>query len=181
MRKIKATIFILFIICSSIAAESQNKQSLMIETGLNFRPGLFYNWNWEPGYNGSAITASLNYQNNKFIMGGGLEAGYSYLGFDIFVPIKTGFVIAETEKIEFLIQAVILPGLLLTRPYPYFMIGIETSASLKWNINDKISFSLFAGPRYTAIPVYSINVAPENELGLNAGVSSTFIINQSKN
>lgn len=76
--KKKYLVITFFVMCSFLPGMFQSlaaEESWTIRTGLNFTPGLFYNQNWDPAYNGSAMTLSLQWQNEKLLLEAGTELG----------------------------------------------------------------------------------------------------------
>lgn len=145
-----------------------------VRTGLNFTPGLAFNRNWDPGYNGTAGTLFLAYQNNDLIFEGGIETGYSYTGLNLLFPLQIGIILAGGEILQLSTTAAILPGLILSRPVPYFLIAAELSARLSWAVNQDFSLSLSAGPRYTTSPAYTATVARLELFDLTIGLTASF-------
>jgi len=145
-----------------------------LHTGLNFAPGLVYNRSWDPGYSGSALTIMLTRQSGNLIIGAGAEAGYSYTGLNLLFPLQAGLNLAGSEKLNLTAFAVLLPGLILSRPSPYFLFSAELAARLSWAVTPGFSLSLSAGPRYTISPQYSTLVAPLELIDLTIGFAAGF-------
>lgn len=168
-------LFIVILIFTASAGLSA-ADTWSIETGLNFKPGLFYNRHWDPGNSGSAASLSIETQNDKLILSAGAELGYSYTGFDLLLPISAGIVLIDTQALKFSTQTSLMPGLILSRPQPCFLFAAEINAKLRWHINTDFSLALSAGPRYTMSPGYSETVAPHNLLDMNIGMTAGFRI-----
>lgn len=150
------------------------EETWTIRTGLNFTPGLVYNRSWDPGYNGTAMTLSLGWQNKDILLEAGAEAGYSYTGFSLLFPLQAGLNLAESENLKLSAIAAVMPGLILSRPSPYFLIAAELAARLTWKASPGFNLALSAGPRYTTSITYSSAVAPLELIDLTIGLTAEF-------
>jgi hypothetical protein len=171
---IKRILTILIIL--SAATSLYGEDLWTIRTGLNFTPGLVFNRAWDPGYNGTASSTSVEYQNDDYFLGCGIEAGYNFTGFNLLFPVLAGLTIAGDEIIQFAAYASVMPGMILSRPFPYFLMAAELGARLTWAVNQDFNLLLSAGPRYTASPDYSTEVAPLEFIDLSLGLSASFRI-----
>ena len=151
-----------------------------LSTGLNFTPALVYNRSWDPGYSGSALTMTLTHQSGTLLLGAGAEAGYSYTGINLLFLLQAGLILAEDDKLQFSAAAALMPGLILSRPSPFFLFAAELTARLKWKISPVFSLSLITGPRYTWSPDYSAKVAPLESIDLSIGLIAGFVLGSSQ-
>lgn len=145
-----------------------------LHAGLNFMPGLVYGGKWEPGYSGSAMTVMLTYRDNGFLLGAGVEGGYGYSGFTVLFPLKGGVRIAGSDRLALYAAAAVLPGMIMSRPVPWFLFAADLSAELIWTLTPAFGLSFSAGPRYSISPGYSRAVAPYEMLDIRIGISAVF-------
>lgn len=147
-----------------------------IRTGLNFTPGLFYNQTWDPAYNGSAMMLSLSWQNQDFLLEAGSELGYTYYGNYVLFPVQAGLSVFEMQNLRLGAYISFMPGLLLYRPSPYFLMATELNAKLFWTVTPSFNLAVSVGPRYTTSPSYSEEVATLELIDLTVGISAGFIL-----
>ena len=156
------------------SAENGHREEFLLRTGINLTPGLFYNWSWDPAYSGSAASVSLFYDTGSLRFGAGIEAGYSCTGLNLLFPLQAEALIAGDEMISLSAYASVLPGMIMTRPAPYFLLAVEAGGRLAWRNEDGFELSLLAAPRFTWSPDYSALVAPLQLLDLNIGIRAGF-------
>ena len=151
----------------------EDKPSL--RAGLNFTPGLYYNSTLDPVYNGSAAFVAVSGRYGPFLLGAGVETGYSYSGLHVLFPLEAGLSLAGRESsLELSSHAAVMPGLMLNRPAPFFLMAVELSLRLGWAVGPRFGLSLSAGPRYTVSPAYGGDVAPLSLLDLTIGCAAEF-------
>jgi hypothetical protein len=80
--------------------------------------------------------------------------------------------IAEKGALSFSANLDLMPGVILARPVPWFLIAGEVSVEAIWSVSSRFSLALSAGPRYTTSPGYSRAVAPLETIDLTVGVSA---------
>jgi hypothetical protein len=170
-------IFILIFAACTTPAYTQPSEShadWSIRTGVNLSPGLVYNRSWEPGYTGTALYLMLLRQSGGLILGAGVEAGLNYTGLNLLFPLRAGFAALERRSLGLSVNVVIMPGLILSRPDPFFLFAAELSAVAAWEISPRFSLAFTAGPRYTLSPGYTETVSPLELLDLTLGFAAGF-------
>lgn len=176
------TMLLVIIIFTAAASNPRLTPSLAaveiwtVRTGLNFTPGFVFNRSWVPGYNGTAITISLARQSDAILLEAGIEAGASYTGLNLLFPLQAGLTIADSEALQLSATAALMPGLILSRPAPYFLIAAELAARLTWAVTPNFNLSFSAGPRYTTSPDYSAAVAPLELIDVTLGLTAGFVL-----
>ncbi|MBN2050629.1 MAG: hypothetical protein JW760_09310 [Spirochaetales bacterium] len=168
MKRIVPLLFLL-VAAASLPAE---KTAWAFRTGINLTPGLVYNRVWDPGYNGSALTVMSLRQNGGFILGGGIEAGYNYTGFNLHFPLRAGLTVAGGDSLTLSANLDLMPGLILGIPASYFLFALEASMEAVWQVSPCLGISLSAGPRYTVSPGYGEAVSPLEFIDLTVGLAA---------
>ncbi|MBI9105927.1 MAG: hypothetical protein JEZ04_04230 [Spirochaetales bacterium] len=178
MKKIMLILIILSVTASlpCLTSPLAAAETWTARTGLNGTPGLVFNRTWDPGFNGTAMTFTLQHQSDALIFEAGVEAGYSYTGLNLLFPIQAGLIIIEGKTLQFSVTAALMPGLIISRPAPYFLMAAELAARLTWAVNPGFNLSLSAGPRYTTSPDYSAAVAPLELIDLTIGLAAGFVL-----
>lgn len=166
----KKVFLLLSLVTLTILIHAESTWSL--RTGVNISPGLLYNSKWDPGYNGNSLSIIGLWNTGPFVFGAGLEGGFNYTGFHLLMPLHAGITAIKKEALSLLCNIELLPGLLLTRPAPYFLISAGISAEIVWRISSGFALSLSGGPRYTLSPDYSATVAPLETLDIHSGINA---------
>lgn len=176
MEKTKGLLCLLGLLAllSSPGAEAQEASSWTLTTALHATPGLFYNRRWDPLYNGNALVIALTRDSSSLEWGFGAEMGFSYAGWHLLFPLKGGIELFHHGRLSVSAEGTLLPGLLLLRPAPHFLIAAELTGRLQWQITEGWDLSLYAGPRYTTSPGYSRYIAPLELIDLTLGIASGF-------
>ena len=174
----KRIIFILIIFSSTAllagAQPANAEASWSIRTGVNLYPGLFYNRGWEPGYSGSAAFVTAARTSGPLMFEAGAEAGYSFTGFNLLFPLRAGYDLLNSGIFSLAAEAAVLPGMILSRPSPYFLFAVEAGAKIGWRISEGFNLSLYLGPRYSFSPGYSSTVSRLETIDLNIACGAGF-------
>lgn len=141
---------------------------------LKFAPGLTYAGSWDPGYTGTGLGASLLFGFGALSLEGGLEGGYDATGFHLLVPVALGVRLIQVgpapRTLSLHAGVVVMPGLKLNRPAPYFLFAVEPRFWMAWHFSDKHALFLSLGLRYSTSPDYSAKVGPYQYLDLPIGL-----------
>lgn len=171
MKKI-LTLLIIIVSAASLYAEA----SWNINTGINYTGGLLYNSSWDPAYNGNALTVTLSRENESLLLEGGMEAGFNYTGVNLLFPLRAGVELTGNDTLMLSALTSVMPGMIMSRPTPYFLFAAELAARLRWQITPGFSLAMTLGPRYTTSPGYSSAIAELSMIDLTLGFSTGFTV-----
>lgn len=91
-------------------------------------------------------------------------------------PLQAGLTICEIQNLKLATVASFMPGMLLFRPSPYFLMATEINAKLFWTLTPGFNLALAVGPRYTTSSSYSEEVAPLSLIDLTLALSAGFVL-----
>lgn len=137
-----------------------------LAAGIRLSPGLAFAGTWDTEYAGSGASLLLSRNLALLSLSAGIETGYTHAGWETFLPLGAGFTFARAAPMAFGIEAFIMPGILLSRPSPYFLIAGEAAFKIDWRVAEKLAFSLSSGLRLTVNPGYEASVGPYESLDL---------------
>ncbi|MBN8217289.1 MAG: hypothetical protein J0L75_11655 [Spirochaetes bacterium] len=135
---------------------------------------LLWNGRWDPGFAAGLMDFKLARKAERLRLEGGLELGWSAYGWQVLVPLGAGVGLIETPRFRLDGFATVLPGMLLNRPSPYFLLAGEITARALWTLRPGRSLGLRFGPRFEWSPEYDATVGPYRNLGLIARVELLF-------
>ena len=151
-----------------------NEEKYYLNSGLNIMPGILFNKEWEPGYSGTAAYLNIMREGGTIFLGSGLEAGSNYSGLNLLVPIQAGMILSGNEVLQLSTSAALMPGIILSRPLPYFLFAAKINLNINWYLNDRFRINFFTGPLYSVSPVYSRTLAPLEMLVLDFELGTGF-------
>ncbi|MDC7227901.1 MAG: hypothetical protein PQJ61_14135 [Spirochaetales bacterium] len=159
---------------NAAAEDGAEKTEYRAETGININNGLYFGGGWDPGANGGSVNLIFSREKDRLLLGAGMELGMGYTGFNLLFPLEAGLIILNGENLQISGGAALMPGIIMSRPLPYFLFAAEVHAQLLWFVSDSLSLEFSAGPRFTLSPGYSSNLAELEMIDLVTGIAAGF-------